>query len=85
MTQLNVAYVEVDGDDINGQINKIGRQFKTIDAALLAMPNGGNIIMGRGRFKSPTTSNIKDNHNFYGSGMPIWKADKTGMLDGTGT
>jgi hypothetical protein len=85
LATLNVAYVSTDGNDTTAIVGRQDKRFATINAALTAMPNGGNIVIGRGRFIKVDTPLIKNNHNFIGSGMPVVNSDNTGLQDGTGT
>jgi len=66
------AYVDTLGNDATGALNNAAKPFKTINAALDALPSQGGVIpIGLGKFNSPDSAKMKSNVWFKGSGMPV--------------
>jgi hypothetical protein len=72
LNNVDVVYVESNGNNTTAQIGNNKKAFLTIDAALDALPSTGGIVkIGIGSFLSPVKAKIKSNVAFIGSGKPI--------------
>ena len=86
------VYVSESGSDASGSIARIDRPFRTIDAAIAALPSTGGVInIGIGTFAPvsqlytvmPVGDFVKDFLIFKGSGTPFFNTGNTGLSGGT--